>query len=96
MANGAHGQWGHRGYGQYRGNGYRGYGPHGQWVTWVMGHMGDLHPKCQKDVKLLKRCQVDKKMSSCQKDVKCQKIKHLHYGGGSQKKLNRHNEVHRY
>ena len=24
-------------------------------------------------------------MSSCQKDVKCQKMKHLHYGGGSQK-----------
>ena len=33
----------------------------------------------------LKRCQVVKKMSSCQKDVKCQKIKHLDYGGGSQK-----------
>ena len=32
-----------------------------------------------------KRCQVVKKMSSCQKDVKCQKIKHLDYGGGSQK-----------
>ena len=30
-------------------------------------------------------CQVVKKMSSCQKDVKCQKIKHLDYGGGSQK-----------
>ena len=27
-----------------------------------------------------------KKMSSCQKDVKCQKIQHLDYGGGSQKK----------
>ena len=26
-----------------------------------------------------------KKMSSCQKDVKCQKMKHLDYGGGSQK-----------
>ena len=33
-------------------------------------------------------------MSSCQKDVKCQKNKHLDYGGGSQKKLNWHNEVH--
>ena len=26
-----------------------------------------------------------KKMSSCQKDVKCQTMKHLDYGGGSQK-----------
>ena len=41
--------------------------------------------KYQKDVKLSKRCQVVKKMSSCQKDVKCQKMKHLDYGGGSQK-----------
>ena len=32
-----------------------------------------------------KRCQVVKKMSHCQKDVKCQKFKHLDYGGGSQK-----------
>ena len=32
-----------------------------------------------------KRCQVVKKMSSCQKDVKCQKFKHLDYGGDSQK-----------
>ena len=44
-----------------------------------MGPMGDLLPKYQKDVKL------SKKMSSCQKNVKCQKMKHLHYGGGSQK-----------
>ena len=29
---------------------------------------------------------VLKKMSSCQKDVKCQKVKHIDYGGGSQKK----------
>ena len=35
--------------------------------------------------KYQKRCQVVKKMSSCQKDVKCQKMKHLDYGGGSQK-----------
>ena len=43
---------------------------------------------CQ-NVKLSKRCQVVKKMSSCQKDVKlskrCQIVKHLDYGGGSQK-----------
>ena len=35
---------------------------------------------------LSKRCQVVKKMSSCQKDVKCQKVKHIDYGGGLQKK----------
>ena len=73
-----------------------GYGVEGVWATWAMGYrgmshigkggpMGDLLPKYQKDVKLSKRCQVVKKMSSCQKDVKCQKIKHLDYGGGSQK-----------
>ena len=39
----------------------------------------------KKDVKLSKRCQVVKKMSSCQKDVKCQKVEHMDYGGGSQK-----------
>ena len=42
--------------------------------------------KCQKDVKLSKRCQVDK----------CQKVKSLDYGGGSQKLINWHNEVYRY
>ena len=30
------------------------------------------------------KCQ---KMSSCQKDVKCQTVKQLDYGGGSQKKI---------
>ena len=39
----------------------------------------------KKDVKLSERCQAVKKMSSCQKDVKCQKVKHMDYGGGSQK-----------
>ena len=43
-------------------------------------------PYVKKDVKLSKSCQVVKKMSSCQKDVKCQKVKHTDYGGGSQKK----------
>ena len=33
--------------------------------------------------------------SSCQKDVKCQKVKHTDYGEGSQK-TNSHNEVHTY
>ena len=28
-----------------------------------------------------KRCKVVKKMLSCQKDVKCQKVKHMDYGG---------------
>ena len=28
---------------------------------------------------------MSKKISSCQKDVKCQKFKHMDYGGGSQK-----------
>ena len=37
--------------------------------------------KYQKDVKLSKRCQVVKKMSNVKK------IKHLDYGGGSQKNL---------
>ena len=31
-------------------------------------------------------CPYVKKMSSCQKDVKCQQVKHMDYGGGSQKK----------
>ena len=82
MGNGIQGVWGiwamrpTGGYG-YRGMGYKGYGPCGQWDTglWAMGPVGDLLPKYQKDVELSKRCQV----------VKCQKMKHLDYGGGSQK-----------
>ena len=35
-------------------------------------------------------------MSKCQKYVKCQKVKHTDYGGGSQTKINSHNEVHTY
>ena len=65
--------------------GYKGYGSHGQWGTgvWAIGHMGNgAHG--QFAPKMPKICQVVKKMSSCQKDVKCQKIKHLEYGGGSQ------------
>ena len=41
--------------------------------------------KCQKDVKLSKRCQHAQKMSSFQKDAKCENVKHLDYRGGSQK-----------
>ena len=69
---GAHGQWGTGGIG------YKGYGPQ------AMGYMGNgAHG--QFAPKISKRCQVVKKMSCCQKDVKCQKMKHLDYGGGSQK-----------
>ena len=69
---GAQGVWGTRGMGHV-GNGIQG-----------MGHMGNgAHG--QFAPKISKSCQVVKKMSSCQKDVKCQKIKHLDYGGGSQK-----------
>ena len=77
------GHMGNRGTG---GMGYMGYGPCGQWVMGYrgMGHMGDgAHGRFAP--KISKRCQVVKKMSSCQKDVKCQKFKHLDYGGGSQK-----------
>ena len=58
-------------------------GAQGVWGTRGMGHMGNgVHGQwdpwaiCTQNVK---------KMSSCQKDVKCQKIQHLDYGGGSQK-----------
>ena len=36
--------------------------------------------------KKMSSCQNVKKMSKCQKDVKCQKVKHMDYGAGSQKK----------
>ena len=72
-----------------------GYGVQGVWATWAMGYMGNgvqgYEPHGGKEAhgrfapKISKRCQVVKKMSSCQKDVKCQKMKHLDYGGGSQK-----------
>ena len=62
-----------------------GYGVQGVWAygqrdtgVWAMGPMSDLHPKYQKDVKLSKRCQVVKRRQMS-------KIKHLDYGGGSQK-----------
>ena len=91
MGNGSHGQWdtggmGHMGNRGTGGMGYKGYGPHWQWDTWAMGYRGmgnGAHG--QFAPKISKRCQVVKNMSSCQKDVKCQKMKHLDYGGGSQK-----------
>ena len=80
---------GHMGNRDTGGMGYKGYGPHRQWDTWEMGYRGMGHmgngAHGQFAPKISKRCQVVKKMSSCQKDVKCQKIKHLDYGGGSQK-----------
>ena len=60
--------------------------PHCSCATLLMCHIAHVP----------KRCQIVKKMSSCQKDVKCQKVKNIDYGGGSQKKINWHNEVHTY
>ena len=71
------GHMGNRGTWGTRGMGHMGNGMHEQWGTGV-SHMGKGGP-------WVICCQNIKKMSSCQKDVKCQKIKHLDYGGGSQK-----------
>ena len=87
MGNGGRGGMGHMGNRGTGGMGYKRYGPHQQWVTWAMGYRGmgnEAHG--QFAPKMSKRCQVVKKMLNCQKDVKCQKIKHLDYGEGSQKK----------
>ena len=51
---GAQRVWGTRGM-DYMGNGVHGQWGTGVWATWAMGHMGDLLPKYQKDVKLSKR-----------------------------------------
>ena len=94
MGNGSHGQWdtgamGHMDNEAHWGVWVQGYGAQGVWAMWAMGyrgmgHMGNgAHGRFAP--KISKRCQVVKKMSSCQKDVKCQKMKHLDYGGGSQK-----------
>ena len=73
-------QWGYR---------VQWYGAHGVWATWAMGYRGMSHmgkgAHGRFAPKISKKCQVVEKMSSCQKDVKCQKMKHLDYGGGSQK-----------
>ena len=65
----AQGVWGTRGMG-HMGNGVQGYGQWGPWAIWTQ------------NVKKMSSCQKDVKLS---KNVKCQKIKHLDYGGGSQK-----------
>ena len=78
MGNRGTGVWG------TRDMGHMGNGIHGQWGTGVWGHMANAaHGRFAP--RISKRCQVVKKMSCCQKNVKCQKIKHLDYGGGSQK-----------
>ena len=86
MGNGIQGVWGIWAMRPTGGYGHRGYGVQGVWAMWAMGYrvMGNgAHGRFAP--KISKTCQVVKKMSSCQKDVKCQKMKHLDYGGGSQK-----------
>ena len=100
IGNGSHGQWGTGVWGIWAmrptgGIVYRGMGHMGNRGTRGMGYMGnrvqEYEPHGERGAhgrfapKISKRCQVVKKMSSCQKDVKCQKMKHLDYGGGSQK-----------
>ena len=67
------------------GNGVQGYGSHGQWGTWAIGHSGQLVTRAWGTWAMGYR---PSNVSECQKDVKCKKIKHLDYGGGSQKKRN--------
>ena len=61
----AHGQWG------TVGNGVEGYRPHGQWGT-AGNQVQGLGAHGQWGTGQV-MCQNVKKMSSCQKDVKCQK-----------------------
>ena len=71
---------GHMGNRSTGGMGYKGYGPCGQW-----GYMGNGVQGYGQWGPWVICSQNIKKMSSCQKNVKCQKMKHLDYGGGSQK-----------
>ena len=82
MGNGVQGVWvpwtmGHMG------NGVQGHGSHGQWGTWVWGTVDNwvqglgAHGQWGTGQVM---CQNVKKMSNVKK------IKHLDYGGGSQKK----------
>ena len=89
MANGAHGQWG------TWAMGHMGNVAHGPWGTWAMGPMGDLHIFAYNFINTgwiltkIALCGLrwfKLNVSKCQKDVKCQKFKHVDYGGGSQKK----------
>ena len=78
---------GHMGYGAqgpmgYRGMGQMDYGCTGGNVVqgvWETGGIG------YRSWGGLSNVSESEKMSSCQKDVKCQQFKHLDYGGGSQK-----------
>ena len=83
MGNEAH--WGYR----VQVYGAHGYGVQGVWAMCAMGYMGNgVQGKggpwviCSQNIKKMSSCQKDVNLS---KDVKCQKMKHLDYGGGSQK-----------
>ena len=75
----------------------------GGWGTWVIGTWNFWDPmilwgsmkNSKKDVKMSKRGQNVKKMSKCQKDVKCQNVKHTDWRRFT-KEINSHNEVHTY
>ena len=92
MGNGSDGQWdtggmGHMGneahWGVWvQGYGAQGYGVQGVWAMWAMGYRGMGHMGNGAYGRFAPKIS---KRSSCQKDVKCQKMKHLDYGGGSQK-----------
>ena len=79
---GVHEQWGTGVWGTWA------VGHRGQLCTWAMGHSGQLGTRALGTWTMgcrpsnVSECQ---KMSSYQKNVKCQKIEHLDYGGGLQK-----------
>ena len=59
-------------------------GVHGQWGLCGMGPMGHGGPMGDLDIFALCGLRWFKlNVSKCQKDVKCQIVKHLDYGGGS-------------
>ena len=75
--------WGTRGMGHVA-NGIQGYGPRGQWGPWAICSQNiKKMPRCQKDVKLSKRCQMSKNETP-------------RLWRRFTKKLNWHNEVHTY
>ena len=88
MGNGAQGygphrQWGTGVWGTWA---IGAHGVQGVWAMWAMGYMGYRGMSHMGKGGPWAICSLNiKKMSSCQKDVKCQKMKHLNYGGGSQK-----------
>ena len=76
---------GHMGNEAHWGYGVQGYGAQGVWGTRGMDHMGNGVQGYGQWGPWVICSQNIKKMSSCQKNVKCQKMKHLDYGGGAQK-----------